>query len=69
MTERGGRADGWSQHERAQRIGWLALTPEQRLTWLEDTLLFATTYLGAATRRADSGATTRVVDEGDRPGE
>jgi len=41
-------SDGWTAHERAQRLAWRALTPAQRLAWLWQAKLFARRALGRA---------------------
>jgi hypothetical protein len=43
-------AGGFTDHERAQRKAWLALTYAQRLAWLEQAKSFATRHCGAASR-------------------
>lgn len=44
-------ADAWSKHDEEQQRAWLALTPAQRLAWLEGMQRFARTALRAAARR------------------
>ena len=43
---------GWSEHEQAQLQRWKALSPEQRLRWLEETKRFAHEAMQQAKRRA-----------------
>lgn len=43
---------GWEAHRRAQVRDWLALTPGQRLAWLEEAIDFAL-EVGALPRRAE----------------
>lgn len=40
--------DGWTAHEREQRLAWRALTPAQRLAWLWQAKMFARRALGRA---------------------
>jgi hypothetical protein len=50
MTERE-RERGFAEHRRAQRRAWLALTPRERLAWLEQAKRFAARALAAARSR------------------
>lgn len=43
---------GWEAHRLAQQRDWLALTPDQRLAWLEEAIDFAL-EVGALPRRAE----------------
>lgn len=43
---------GWEAHRRAQRRAWLALTPDQRLKWLDEAIDFAL-EVGALPRRTE----------------
>lgn len=43
-------SDGWAEHQRQQRRVWLALTPLQRILWLEGAKRFHAIALGAARR-------------------
>jgi len=42
------RDEGFERHAREQRERWLALTPEQRLQWLERAKRFARLALAAS---------------------
>ena len=45
------KVDGWALHAEERRRSWLALTPEQRLRWLEQAKEFCRLALGAAQQR------------------
>jgi hypothetical protein len=44
-------ADGWTKDDEAQQRAWLALSPAQRLAWLEGMQRFSRAALRAAARR------------------
>lgn len=51
------RPDGWEAHERSQLVAHLETTPLERLTWLEEAILFAVA----------AGALPRPDGPGSRP--
>jgi hypothetical protein len=52
------RDEAFARHEREQRARWLALTPEERLLWLERAKRFARLARDAA---AAKGSGSRAV--------
>jgi len=47
-------ADGFREHEAAQRRAWAKLSPLERLRWLQQAKEFSRRYAGAAKPRPDS---------------
>ena len=54
--------DGWHQHACEQRRAWLALSPRQRLRWLEQAKAFA-----ALARRSVGSPPSAPVGQGEAP--